>query len=75
MNDRRILDRESFVKVFKEQAVTHKADIKNIMVFYTIFWILENTSMYLLTETQCTQKDIQRSQKEIREVIKSILNL
>lgn len=75
LQERRIHDRESFVKTFSEQARSFGYNNDNKMLYYTIYWLLEDSSMYLLTETACSEEDIDRVQSEVKEVITSLLGL
>jgi AcrR family transcriptional regulator len=75
LNARRKLDRETFVDVFINKSKSHRGILLNRMSYYTIFWSLENTSMYLLTETKCSDEELQESKEQLVTIIKSIINL
>jgi len=73
LNSRRVLDRDAFVDIFSQRLKFHGEQAKDVLAYYTIFWALENTSMFLLNETQCTEKDLAKSKRELVKIIKSIL--
>ena len=75
LNVRRKLDRETFVDVFLIKSKKHGGDLLSRMSYYTIFWSLENTSMYLLTETECSDEELKSSKAQLIGIIKSILQL
>jgi len=75
LNERRISDRESFVKSFREKASKFGFESENKMVFFTIYWVLEDASMYLLTETDCSDEVLEKNQKEIKKVVRSLLGI
>lgn len=73
--ERRIFDREAFVETFQKKLKVLGYQNKNIMIFQSIFWILEDASMYLLTETPCEKEDVERVKKELNTVFYSMLGV
>lgn len=75
LNSRRISDREAFVDVFLERSKKHGNKPLDRMAYYTIFWSIESTSMYLLNETACTEDDLKHAKKQLILIVKSILKV
>lgn len=73
--ERKIFDREAFVETFQDKLRNLGYQNKNVFLFRAIFWILEDSSMYLLTETQCEKKDVDAIKKELNTIVSSMLGV
>jgi AcrR family transcriptional regulator len=74
LNKRRTADREAFVKTFSAHVQKYAPDAVEAMPYYSIFWTMENASLYLLTETECTIADIESCKSAMTNIILGILD-
>ena len=74
LNKRRTADREAFVKTFRIHVQKYQTQPCDPMVYYSIFWALENASLYLLTETECSVADIESCKLVMRKIIHAMVH-
>lgn len=73
LSKRRIADREAFVKTFRTHVQKYQAKPCDLMVYYSVFWTMENASLYLLTETECSLSDIESCKLVMGKIIYSMI--
>lgn len=74
LNSNRIADRTGFSGSFNQQVNRYQKKELSKLNLYSVFWILENASLYLLTETECNESDVDSCKTEMREVIMAIVS-
>ena len=73
LNKRRKADRNGFAQAFEIKVKKLQNLELDKIDYYSVFWILENTSIYLLTETECSSKDIEKCKSSMRRLIGAII--
>ena len=75
LNKQRIHSRNSFVEVLAKQMSVFNNKNDNKLNLLSVYWVLENASFYLLTETKCAEEDVKNCKLEVCQVISSIVTL
>ncbi len=73
LHNRRCENRDAFVYAFRTKAAYFGFGERDLFVYYSIYWIMENASIYLVNETECTREEVKRIKNNLVPLIKSIL--